>query len=487
MKGSPIFILVMFVGIGTYSQSCLPEGIELVRQGQVDSFPLIYPGCRVIEGNVYIGGLWEQPCTINNLDSLVSILSVNSDLTITGAYGSPLESLQGLSNLQSVGGNLTLTPGNLITDLQGLNNLHTVEGDVLINNNFLVSLQGLDNLDSIGGDLQLGTTSWLAGLNGLNSLSFIGGDLSIDYNESLTDISALSSLTFLNGDLDIYNNDVLSTLSGLHNIDTILGSVVIDYNGLLPDFSGLGNLSFIGGWLQINANENLGNMQGFNSLEHIGGGLVVFSNPLTSLAGLEALASLGDRLQIEYCGWLYDLDALLNLESIGGMLMIQNNASLLNLYGLGNINAGSINELYIRNNFTLSGCDAESICTYLADQGGTVTISYNAPGCNSPEEVLQACSTGQRDSSTIDLMGLDIHPNPTGRNFNFQFSTLNSQKITLKIYDVRGRERAVVIDELKPPGIHALSFDASNLGAGIYFYRLNVYREKMLTGKLIVK
>ncbi|HNQ84024.1 MAG TPA: hypothetical protein PLW31_03190 [Bacteroidales bacterium] len=57
-----VFGFGLFAGIGCYSQSCLPEGIEFVRQGQVDSFPLIYPGCEVIEGNIYIGGLWEQPC-----------------------------------------------------------------------------------------------------------------------------------------------------------------------------------------------------------------------------------------------------------------------------------------------------------------------------------------------------------------------------------------------------------------------------------------
>ncbi|MDX9906511.1 MAG: T9SS type A sorting domain-containing protein [Bacteroidales bacterium] len=482
-----VFCFGLFAGIGCYSQSCLPEGIELVRQGQVDSFPLIYPGCVVIEGNIYIGGLWEQPCTINNLDSLITIISCNGDLHINGTYGAPLNSLQGLSNLQSVGGNLTITTGNMITDLFGLQGLHTAGGDVIIHSNFLVTLQGLDNLDSIGGNLQLGTTSWLADLNGLNSLSYIGGDLSVDYNESLADISALSSLTCLHGDLEIYNNDVLTTLSGLHNIDTIRGSVVIDYNGLLPDLSGLENLSYIGGWLQVNANENLDNLQGLNGLEHIGEGLVVFSNPLTDLAGLETLITVGDRLQIEYCGWLYDLDVLLNLESIGGLLMIQNNASLLNLDGLGNINAGSINELYIRNNLALSSCDAGSICTYLAEPGGSVTIAGNAPGCNSPEEVLQQCSSGQPDNWITGQAAPDIYPNPAGNNFSFQFSSLESQQVTLKIYDVHGREIAVVTNELKTTGRQSLSFDVSILDAGIYFYRLNVSRERMFSGKLVVK
>jgi hypothetical protein len=47
----------------------------------------------------------------------------------------------------------------------------------------------------------------------------------------------------------------------------------------------------------------------------------------------------------------------------------------------------------------------------------------------------------------------------------------------LKIYDVNGREVAVVMDEKLPAGEHRVSYDASGLPAGIYFYRLTSFAE----------
>ena len=43
----------------------------------------------------------------------------------------------------------------------------------------------------------------------------------------------------------------------------------------------------------------------------------------------------------------------------------------------------------------------------------------------------------------------------------------------LVVYDVLGREVALLVNEVKSPGNYRVEFDASNLSSGIYFYRLN--------------
>ncbi len=44
--------------------------------------------------------------------------------------------------------------------------------------------------------------------------------------------------------------------------------------------------------------------------------------------------------------------------------------------------------------------------------------------------------------------------------------------VTLKVYDILGREVATLVNEEKPPGTYTATFDPSNLASGVYFYRL---------------
>jgi hypothetical protein len=44
--------------------------------------------------------------------------------------------------------------------------------------------------------------------------------------------------------------------------------------------------------------------------------------------------------------------------------------------------------------------------------------------------------------------------------------------VRLAVYDLLGREVAVLVDERKAPGSHAVQFDGSRLGSGVYFYRM---------------
>jgi hypothetical protein len=45
-------------------------------------------------------------------------------------------------------------------------------------------------------------------------------------------------------------------------------------------------------------------------------------------------------------------------------------------------------------------------------------------------------------------------------------------RVTLKVYDVLGREVAILVNEAKEPGIYEVKWDASGFPSGIYFYRL---------------
>ena len=63
-------------------------------------------------------------------------------------------------------------------------------------------------------------------------------------------------------------------------------------------------------------------------------------------------------------------------------------------------------------------------------------------------------------------------PNPFNPSTIIRYQLLKQSYITLKVYDVLGREVAVLVNEEQSSGSHSAIFNAASLGSGIYFYRL---------------
>jgi beta-glucuronidase len=64
------------------------------------------------------------------------------------------------------------------------------------------------------------------------------------------------------------------------------------------------------------------------------------------------------------------------------------------------------------------------------------------------------------------------YPNPFNPNtaISFQLSAVSS--VALRVFDVLGREVAVLVNEELPAGTHTLRWDGSGLPSGVYFYQL---------------
>lgn len=64
------------------------------------------------------------------------------------------------------------------------------------------------------------------------------------------------------------------------------------------------------------------------------------------------------------------------------------------------------------------------------------------------------------------------YPNPFNPSTNISFILPKTGFITLKIFDVLGREIATIVNENLIAGPHTIRFDASNLSSGVYIYSL---------------
>jgi hypothetical protein len=64
------------------------------------------------------------------------------------------------------------------------------------------------------------------------------------------------------------------------------------------------------------------------------------------------------------------------------------------------------------------------------------------------------------------------YPNPFNPTTHFGFRIADVGLVTLKIYDLLGREVAALVNEVKSAGAYSVSFDASKLSSGVYIYIL---------------
>lgn len=79
------------------------------------------------------------------------------------------------------------------------------------------------------------------------------------------------------------------------------------------------------------------------------------------------------------------------------------------------------------------------------------------------------------------------YPNPFNPVTNINFSIPKSEFVSLRVYDILGREVKSLISEQMSPGVYNVDFDASGLSSGMYYYSLragdNVSVKKMVLVK----
>lgn len=107
---------------------------------------------------------------------------------------------------------------------------------------------------------------------------------------------------------------------------------------------------------------------------------------------------------------------------------------------------------------------------------------------------LQTSIKQKTDTSPFEFVLEQNYPNPFNPTTTIVYtiparrvesSTVKRHNyVSLRVYNLLGQEVAIVVNELKEPGSHAVQFDASHLPSGIYIYRLqagNIVQVKKMT------
>ena len=115
-----------------------------------------------------------------------------------------------------------------------------------------------------------------------------------------------------------------------------------------------------------------------------------------------------------------------------------------------------------------------TLTTNIPDVRGMFVNEYNTVNDN----VLSKLATEEltlKEEGVIKTYSLEQnYPNPFNPTTTINYQIPKDGFVTLKIYDVLGREVASLVNENKSTGRYNLEFNAGNLASGVYLYQLKV-------------
>lgn len=215
----------------TASSQCPSDNIFFATQQDIDDFPVNYPNCTEIVGDVIIND--SLTASINNLQGLQQITAIGGNLNVD--FCAALNDLTGLENLTNIGGYLRVVHNPAISSFQGLNGLTATGGGFFVRGNpLLTNFNGMENLTDIGN-----SPMWIfdsQGLNDINGLSNISSssisDLRIYDNPNLSVCNTSNVCDYLNNNSTYQIND---NASNCNDSNEVIASCITDIESPLVD------------------------------------------------------------------------------------------------------------------------------------------------------------------------------------------------------------------------------------------------------------
>ena len=102
-------------------------------------------------------------------------------------------------------------------------------------------------------------------------------------------------------------------------------------------------------------------------------------------------------------------------------------------------------------------------------------VTANSSGKSISVLLNTSTITGIRDEIKLKPNNFSLnqnYPNPFNPTTTISYQLSAISRVTLKIYDILGREVTTLVNEEQPAGNYKINFDASRLASGVYFYRI---------------
>jgi len=109
---------------------------------------------------------------------------------------------------------------------------------------------------------------------------------------------------------------------------------------------------------------------------------------------------------------------------------------------------------------------------------GQFIVGYGLNGATNQDEgyllaINGISSVNETQSFPNDFVLNQNYPNPFNPSTTIKFSIPNEEFISLEVFNSLGEEVVELVNETKPMGNYSVTFDASALTSGVYFYKLS--------------
>jgi hypothetical protein len=106
-----------------------------------------------------------------------------------------------------------------------------------------------------------------------------------------------------------------------------------------------------------------------------------------------------------------------------------------------------------------------------ADSGKyQITVSLRDSTINFEKEEPTSIANSEQNPVAFKLE--QNYPNPFNPVTQIAFQINSKSNVTLKIFDITGREIQTLVSSSLPEGYHTVQFDGRGLSSGVYFYTL---------------
>ena len=269
----------------------------------------------------------------------------------------------------------------------------------------------------------------------------------------------------------------------------------------MTNASAFKDAAFIGGGVYAGFSGPSSVVSNFTNLI-VSGTPTVPANSLVFTGGARLQGTLNDKLYISrsldasYAGINLNNSTKLRFEAQGqGIMTVFLEAKVNGVYKYPSVNVPITNTFSTKeinlSQFVIDGQSVDlsqvSMVSFEINKGTNPGLGNADFSVRNTVIIANSVGIGGTSGTVKDFSLSQNYPNPFNPVTKISFSIPKQEMVSLKVFDVLGKEVAVLVNEVKSTGVYEAIFDATKLSSGVYFYKLETSSFSDIKRMVVIK